>query len=58
MIKISNKKVKIIKVPFNRSDRSIEREIFTRQPNIQKIKKHTKYFPSLNLNKGIFSVLF
>lgn len=58
MIKISNKKVRIIKVPFNRSDRSAEREIFTRQPNIKKIKKHTKYLPSLNLNKGIFSVLF
>ena len=58
MVKISNKKIRIIKVPFNKSDRSVKREIFARQPNIQKIKKHTKYFPSLNLNKGIFSVLF
>ena len=46
MIKISNKKVKIIKVPFNRSDRSIEREIllgsliFKRLKNIQNIFPH------------------
>lgn len=58
MIKIAKKKIKIKKVPFNRSDRSIKREIFTRQPNIKKLKKHTKYVPLINLTQGIASVLF
>ena len=58
MIKISNKKIKILKIPFNKSDRSIKREIFTRQPNIKKIRQHTKYSPLVNLSKGINSVLF
>lgn len=58
MIKISKKKIKILKIPFNKSDRSIKREIFTRQPNIKKIRRHTKYSPSINLSKGINSVLF
>jgi len=58
MIKISNKKIKIVKVPFNKSDRSLKREIFTRQPNIKKIREHTKYSPSVNLNRGITSVLY
>ena len=58
MIKISNKKIRILKIPFNKSDRSIKREIFTRQPNIKKIREHTKYSPLVNLSKGINSVLF
>ncbi len=58
IIKISNKKIKIVKIPFNKSDRSLKREIFTRQPNIKKIREHTKYSPSVNLNMGITSVLF
>ena len=58
MIKISNKKIKIVKIPFDKSDRSLKREIFTRQPNIKKIREHTKYSPSVNLNRGIISVLF
>jgi UDP-glucose 4-epimerase len=48
-----NRKSKIKKIPFNQSDRSIEREIFKRQPNINKIKKDTKFKPSINLKKGI-----
>lgn len=58
MVKISNKKIKILKVSFKNSDRSLQREIFNRRPNIEKIKKHTKYLPSVNLEKGICSVLF
>ena len=59
MIKFSNKKrLKITKIPFNKSDRSFEREIFTRQPNIKKIRKHTKYKPTVNLSRGLTSVLF
>lgn len=58
MVKISKKKIKILKVSFKKSDRSLQREIFNRQPNIKKIKKHTKYLPSVSLEKGIISMLF
>ena len=57
MAKISNKKIRILKVPFNKSDRSFDREIFTRQPNIKKVRRDTNYTPSVNLHKGISSVL-
>ena len=57
MAKISNIKIRILKVPFNKSDRSFDREIFTRQPNIKKVRRDTNYTPSVNLHKGISSVL-
>lgn len=57
MVKISKKKIRIVKIPFNKSDRSIDREIFIRQPNIKKLKKHTKYLPTIDLSKGLTSVL-
>jgi len=57
MILLSKKKIKIVKVPFNKSDRSLSREIFKRQPNIDKIQKHTKYKPLINLLSGLNSVL-
>tara|TARA_E500000178_G_scaffold355300_1_gene427436 strand:+ start:3110 stop:4024 length:915 start_codon:yes stop_codon:yes gene_type:complete len=57
MILLSKKKIKIVKVPFNKSDRSLSREIFKRQPNIDKIQKHTKYKPIINLLSGLNSVL-
>lgn len=57
MIRQSKKKIKIARVPFNKSDRSISREIFKRQPNIDKIKKHTNYKPIIDLASGLNSVL-
>lgn len=57
MIRQSKKKIKIARVPFNKSDRSISREIFKRQPNIDKIKKHTNYKPIIDLVSGLNSVL-
>ena len=57
MIRQSKKKIKIARVPFNKSDRSISREIFKRQPNIDKLKKHTKYKPLIDLVTGLNSVL-
>ena len=36
MVQSSKKRIKILKVPFVKSDRSFDREIFTRQPNIKK----------------------
>ena len=57
MILLSKKKIKIVKVPFNKSDRSLRREIFKRQPNIDKLQKHTKYKPLINLLSGLNSVL-
>ena len=57
MIRQSKKKIKIARVPFNKSDRSISREIFKRQPNIDKLKKHTNYKPIIDLVSGLNSVL-
>ncbi len=57
MINISKRKIKTINVPFNKSDRSLSREIFIRQPSIRKIRQHTHYSPVVNLTKGIISVL-
>ena len=39
--KLSNSKVKIQKIDFKDSDRSKDREIFKRYPDLIKIKKHT-----------------
>lgn len=57
MIRQSKKKIKIARIPFNKSDRSLNREIFKRQPNIDKLKKHTNYKPLINLASGLNSVL-
>lgn len=57
MIHQSKKKIKIVRIPFNKSDRTIGREIFKRQPNIDKLKKHTNYKPLINLISGLNSVL-
>ena len=51
--KLSNKKIKIKKIDFRKSDRSKDREIFKRYPDLSKIKKHTGYIPKINLDDGI-----
>lgn len=55
--KLSNSKVKIIKVHFENSDRSKDREIFKRYPDLTKIKKHTGYKPNISLDDGIKRLL-
>ena len=55
--KLSNSKVKIVKVDFENSDRSIDREIFKRYPDLTKIKKHTGYKPNISLDDGIKKLL-
>lgn len=44
-------------IPFNKSDRSYEREIFFRIPNIKKIKKDTGYKPRVKLIEGLSKIL-
>ena len=53
MINISQKNIKIKKIPFEKSDRSKNREIYKRQPDISKLKKDTNFLPKINLDKGI-----
>ena len=36
MVQSSKKRIKILKVPFVKSDRSFDKKFFTRQPNIKK----------------------
>ena len=55
--KIIKKKIKIEKVSFEQSDRKSHREIFRRQPNIEKLKKQTKYIPKIKLEMGIKKIL-
>jgi UDP-glucose 4-epimerase len=57
MINISQKNIKIKKIPFEKSDRSKKREIYKRQPDISKLKKDTNYLPKINLEKGIRKLL-
>ena len=57
MVEISKKKINIEKVPFEKSDRTSNREIYRRQPNIEKIKKDTNYAPKIKLDAGIKEVL-
>lgn len=55
--KLSNSKVKIQKIDFKDSDRSKDREIFKRYPDLIKIKKHTGYRPKISLEVGIKRLL-
>ena len=57
MVNISKKNIKIEKVPFEQSDRESHREIFRRQPDIEKLKKQTKYIPKIKLDMGIKEIL-
>ena len=57
MVNISKKNIKIEKIPFEQSDRKLNREIFRRQPSIEKLKKQTKYIPKVKLETGIKEIL-
>lgn len=57
MIKISKKKIKIKKITFDKSDRTLDREIFKRQPDISRISSELKYFPRVTLDIGLKKVL-
>ena len=50
---ITKSSVPIKKISYDKSDRSINREIFKRIPSIKKISKDTSYFPKVNLEDGI-----
>lgn len=51
------KKINFSLVPFQKSDRSKEREIFFRIPNLDKIKSHTGYSPQISLERGLKNLL-
>ena len=55
--KNTSKKINFSLVPFQKSDRSKEREIFFRIPNIDKIKSHTGYSPQISLARGLKNLL-
>lgn len=57
IIKIIKSKSKIVNIPFSKSDRSVDREIFFRIPDISKAKKEINYNPFFSLDKGISKIL-
>ena len=57
VINISNSKLKIDFIPFEKSDRNENREIFKRIPNINKVKTDIGYKPTVNLDDGIKKLL-
>lgn len=58
LISISaNKKIKIKKINFLKSDRSAKREIYERKPNISKAIRELKYSPKIKLIDGIKRVI-
>ena len=57
MVQSSKKRIKILKVPFVKSDRSFDREIFTRQPNIKKSSNILIIYHQFLYLKEFFSVL-
>jgi len=54
---LSKKKLKIEKIPFDRSDRTLKREIFYRKPDITEIIKDTDYKPRIKLNSGLLEMI-
>ena len=57
MIRISKKKITIKKISFDKSDRTSDREIFKRQPDISRISSELKYFPRVTLDVGLKKIL-
>ena len=55
--KLVKRKVKKKFVPFEKSDRSLKREIFYRIPDIKKIRKDTSYKPVVKLEVGLNHML-
>ncbi len=54
---LAKSNVKIIKTNFKNSDRTKEREIFKRYPDLKKIKKDTGFVPRISLDEGIKNLL-
>ena len=57
MVMVSKKKIKIEKVPFEQSDRGSNREIYRREPSVEKLRKETGYTPKVKLEAGIKEIL-
>jgi UDP-glucose 4-epimerase len=57
IIEISQKRLMPEYIPINESDRTEEREINSRFPDISKAKKVMDYKPSISLSKGISKVI-
>lgn len=57
IIKFSKLRGKIKKIKFENSDRSKEREINKRIPDIKLIKLHTNYKPMISIKEGIIGIL-
>ena len=53
IIKMTRSKSKITKIPFEKSDRKKDREIFMRIPVLKKIEYYTNYNPDISLQKGL-----
>tara|TARA_B110000008_G_C16848322_1_gene515710 strand:+ start:1 stop:912 length:912 start_codon:yes stop_codon:yes gene_type:complete len=57
VINISKKKLEINFIPYEKSDRNVNREIFKRIPNINKVINDIGYKPTVNLDDGIKKLL-
>ncbi len=57
IINLAHKKIKIKKINFLKSDRSAQREIYERKPDISKAIKELEYSPKIKLKDGINKIL-
>lgn len=57
VIEVSGKEIKPKLIPFNEADRSIDRDIKKRVPNIDKAKKFLGFTPKVSLEDGIRTIL-
>jgi UDP-glucose 4-epimerase len=57
MIKMSNKKITIKKIPFRFTDRTAKREIYFRIPNLKKVKRDLNFRAKINLSRIISEIL-
>jgi len=53
IIQFSGKNVQSKLIPFSKSDRDLQREVFNRVPSIKKAEKKLNYRPSIPLDQGI-----
>ena len=53
IINISKKDLEPKFIPFEKSDRNVEREVFNRVPSIEKARQYLNYKPIISLEEGI-----
>lgn len=57
VVKLSKSKSRILRLPFSKSDRSANREIYRRIPNIRAATADLGYRPTVSLDEGIRDVI-